>query len=144
MHWDCVRERERCVLCAAGMCVCVCVTGENNNKNNNISYLFCAFCVGVRKFLIAALTGSGQMAFGLSRSSHCCCSSSSPLSLSPALLRLCKCQQSACCCPATALCTHKKYVFFTLPFIFAHRLRWKARERERERGRGKHCKMSLS
>lgn len=30
----------------------------------NFLFVVRVFCVGVRKFLIAALTGSGQMAFG--------------------------------------------------------------------------------
>lgn len=91
----------------------------------NFLFVLCVFCVGVRKFLIAALTGSGQMAFGFA---------TPPASL-------CKCQQSACCCcycccPATALCTHKKYVFFTLPFIFAHNKRRQAREKGGKSGSG--------
>lgn len=127
-------EKEKGVCCWY-VCVCVCKRGKQQQKQQYFLFVLRVLCWRAEIFN-CRFNGEWPNGFWFVPLQPLLLLLLLSSPLSPALLRLCKCQQSACCCPATALYTHKKYVFFTLPFIFAHRLRWKARERESERGAG--------
>lgn len=110
----------------------------------NFLFVVRVFCVGVRKFLIAALTGSGQMAFGYTPPP------AAPFtSLLPLFVNASKVPVVAFIVVVLVLrlpFAHIKNTFSLLCHLFSHTTsvdREEGRAGTRE-GRGRHCKMSLS